>query len=161
VSAQLQQSNSFSAHLALAAGVAVSITAETMEQLANVVGKLQATAPAANDSKPAKENKAKPEPQEQPGNASASTNTQASAPPAASGSEPAADAKRFTYDDVKARVLAMAKVSRDLATKTLGNFKTVGGDKVDHGNKLQLEDYPAFIEAADKALAAAKGGASA
>jgi hypothetical protein len=154
VSAQLQQSNSFSAHLALAAGVAVSITAETMEQLANVVGKLQATAPAANDSKPADKPKVEAKPAEQPGNASASTSTQANARPAASGSEAGAEAKRFTYDDVKARVLAMAKVSRDLATKTLGNFKTVGGDKVDHGNKLQLEDYPAFIEAADKALAA-------
>ncbi|HSV48338.1 MAG TPA: hypothetical protein VLJ58_21295 [Ramlibacter sp.] len=160
MSAQIASTNSFSAHLALAAGVAVSITAETMEQLAGVVSKLQGA--AANDAKVVvKETKpetvikgATTSEAKDAGNASASTGTQASAPPAASGSEPDADAPRYTYDDVKARVLALSKVRRELAVETLGAFKTVGGDKVDHGNKLQLPDYPAFIAAADKALGA-------
>lgn len=165
MSAQLASSNSFSAHLALAAGVAVSITADTMDKLAGVVAKLQDQS-AANDTKPVKTAKAEtpaatttptPAPSKAPeGNASASTTTQASAPPAASGSEAAGDAPRFTYDDVKNRVLALSKVRRELAVETLGAFKTVAGDKVDHGNKLRLEDYPAFIAAADKALGAGK-----
>lgn len=145
----IQPSNSFHANLALAAGVAVSITASTMAELASVVGKLQGTEPA-NDVKPQKaETKTD---KAEAGNVSASTAPPASAPPAASGSEPAAEAPRFTYDDVKARVLALSKVKRELAIETLSQFKTVGGDKVDHGNKLQLPDYPAFIAAADKVL---------
>lgn len=165
MSAQLASSNSFSAHLALAAGVAVSITADTMDKLADVVAKLQ-DQPAANDTKPAKpRGTTAPEAaadnipgvkarDAEAGNAPASTATQASAQPAAGGSEAAADAPRFTYDDVKNRVLALSKVRRELAVETLGAFKTVAGDKVDHGNKLRLEDYAAFIAAADKALGA-------
>ena len=150
MSAQLASSNSFSAHLALAAGVAVSITADTMDKLAGVVAKLQ-DQPAANDTKPAAT--AAPTLTKAPeGNAPASTATQASAQPAASGSEAAADAPRPTYDDVKAKVLALSKVRRELAVETLGRFATVAGGKVDHGNKLQLEDYAAFIAAADAAL---------
>jgi hypothetical protein len=153
MSAQLQQSNSFSAHLALAAGVAVSITAGTLDDLASVVGKLQAKQ-SANDTK-AETKSAKTETklavQETPaGNASASTGTQASAQGAASGSEAAADAPRPTYDDVKARVLALAKIGRDKATAALAKFG------VDHGNKLKLEDYPAFLKHADEVLGAAK-----
>lgn len=161
MSALQTQPNSFSAHLALAAGVAVSITAATMEQLAGVVAKLQG--PAAASDKPRGSTAAAAAADNIPGvkardgeagNASASTSTPASAQPAASGSEAAADGPRFTYDDVKARVLALSKVRRELAIETLGAFKTVGGDKVDHGNKLQLPDYPKFIAAADAALGA-------
>lgn len=151
MSAQLASPNSFSAHLALANGVHATISAPTLSTLADVVGKLQPTT-AANDA-PAKaapapkpETKAKPE-----GNVPASTATQASAPPVSAGSEaPAADVKVPDYNDVKARVLALAKVSRELATKVLGQFG------VDHGNKLQLEQYGAFIAAADAALEDAK-----
>ena len=162
MSAQLASTNSFSATLALAAGVAVSITADTMDKLAGVVAKLQ-DQPAANDTTPRGWTAAEAAADNIPGkksrdgdegNAPASTATQASAQPAAGGSEAAADTPRPTYDDVKARVLALSKVRRELAVETLGAFKTVGGDKVDHGNKLQLEDYPAFIAAADKALGA-------
>ena len=96
-----------------------------------------------------------PQAQEAAGNGSASTGTPASAPAADSGSAAAGDAPTITYDHVKAKVLALSKVKRELAVETLGQFKTVGGDKVDHGNKLQLQDYPAFIAAADKALAGA------
>jgi hypothetical protein len=146
----LQQSNSFSAHLALAAGVAVSITAETMEQLAGVVSKLQSPGLAANDSKP----KADPKPETEKPKADspkppAPTSAPASVPPAVSGSEPAAEGPRPTYDDVKARVLALAKINRTKATEALGKFN------VDHGNKLKLEDYPAFIKLADEMLKAA------
>lgn len=164
MSAQLQHPNSFSAHLALAAGVAVSITAETMEQLAGVVAKLQGTEPANDtglkalegktvtvvaDGKTAKAEAGKASPAPSP------TPAPVSAQAAGSGSESGDDAPKYTYDDVKDRVLKLAKISRETATKTLGAFKTVGGDKVDHGNKLQLPDYPAFIAAADKAITAA------
>jgi len=147
-----QQSNSFSAHLALAAGVAVSITASTMHELAQVVGKLQGTEPA-NDKVIVKDAKAagaagaakaeagKDTPAPSP------TPAPANAPAAASGSA-GAETKGPNYDDVKARVLALAKISRDTASAALAAFN------VDHANKLKLEDYPAFIEAADKTLAA-------
>ncbi|MDB5965105.1 MAG: hypothetical protein JWQ72_1605, partial [Polaromonas sp.] len=149
--------NSFSAHLALPAGVAVSITASTLTDLQAVVAKLQ---PAANDApaaaaKPAAAPKPTPAPAAAPaaGNAPASTPAPAGAQPAASGSAAAGDeAKRPTYDDVRDRVLKLAKVSRDSATAALAKFS------VDHANKLKLEDYPAFLAHADQVLA---GGASA
>lgn len=155
MSAQLQQSNSFSAHLALAAGVAVSITAGTMADLADVVAKLQGKQPA-NDTpnRPTAEPQAKAQTAgNAAGNAPAPTPAPASVPPAVSGSEAAAEGKRPTYDDVKARVLALAKLSRDHATKALAKFG------VDHGNKLKLEDYPAFLKHADEVLAAGAKGA--
>lgn len=86
------------------------------------------------------------------GNASASTGAQAGAQDANAGSGQAADAPTVTYDQVRDRVLALSKVSKDLALETLGLFTGVGGAKVDHGNKLQLHDYPAFVKAADAKL---------
>lgn len=87
------------------------------------------------------------------GNASASTATPASAPPADAGSAPAGDpAVVPTYDDVRQRVLALSKISRETCLGILGQFKGVSGAAVDHGNKLQLPDYAAFIAAADKVL---------
>jgi hypothetical protein len=159
VSAQLQQSNSFSAHLALAGGVHATITAPSLSELAIVVGKLHQTAANDTPEKVVVKDTAKAKPEAEAGKgtpAPSPTPAPASAPAAASGSASGADTPGPTYDDVKARVLALAKISRDLATTTLGVFKTVGGDKVDHGNKLQLPDYPTFIAAADKAIEAAK-----
>lgn len=141
-----RQSDSFSAHLALAAGVSVSIHAASLPELQAVVAKLQ---PAANDAK-ASTPAAAPPPA---GNASASTAAQDNAQGAASGSASTGDAPRPTYDDVKARVLKLAKISRETATAALAKFG------VDHGNKLKLEQYPEFLTHADAILA--KGGAGA
>jgi len=62
MSAQLASSNSFSAHLALAAGVAVSITAPTLASLQDVVGKLQPTEAANDPAAPGKSNAQGPAP---------------------------------------------------------------------------------------------------
>ena len=146
----LAQTNSFSAHLALPAGVAVSITAPTLNDLQLVVTRLQ---PAANDILPSASAAPKAEKSKaETGNASASTGAQASVPPAASGSAPGGDAPRPTYDDVKARVLKLAKVSRETATAALAKFG------VDHGNKLKLEQYPEFLAHADKVLSEKANG---
>ncbi len=57
------------------------------------------------------------------------------------------------YKEIVRCVNALAKKGGNpLALKVLGQFKTVGGDQVNHGNKLQLTDYVAFIEAAEGAL---------
>lgn len=90
------------------------------------------------------------------GNVSASTGTQAGAPDANAGSGQAGDKPTVTYDEVRNRVLALSKIDKNLALETLGQFTGVSGAKVDHGNKLQLPDYAAFIAAADKKLEAAK-----
>lgn len=59
MSALASHSNSFSAHLALAAGVSVSISAPTLADLQQVVGKLQPTE-AANDTPAPTTGKSKP-----------------------------------------------------------------------------------------------------
>jgi hypothetical protein len=103
---------------------------------------------AANDAKTADKPADKPK-AEAPKATPAPTSAPASAPAAASGSESAGDAPRPTYDDVKARVLALAKKDRALATEALAKFG------VDHGNKLKLEQYADFIKAADEMLGVA------
>jgi hypothetical protein len=162
MSAQLASPNSFSAHLALAAGVSVTINAPTLADLSGVVGKLQPVV-AANDTPTKAPSAAKPNPhaatpapQVAAGNDPASTGTPANAPPAASGSAGSGDAPRVNYDQVKERVLALAKISREKAMEIMAQFKAMDGTPVDKGPKLQLQDYPAFIAAADKALEAAK-----
>jgi hypothetical protein len=148
----LQQSNSFSAQLALAAGVAVSITAPTLDDLQPVVAKLQ---PAANDTKTAA-------PAPKPTTVSTAKATEpaptptaapASAPPASAGSAPGADEKRPTYDEVRDRILKLAKVSKDTAVAALTKFG------VDAGPKLKLEQYPDFIAHADSILTPGAAGA--
>jgi hypothetical protein len=139
----------YTASLTLAAGVTAYIQAPTLEDLSRVIVKLQ---PAANDAAPVRA----PKPSSTPaaGNVASTADTQATAPGAASGSaEGAEGGARPTYDDVKARVLKLAKINRETAAGALGKFG------VDHGNKLKLEQYPAFIAHADELLA--KGGASA
>ena len=57
------------------------------------------------------------------------------------------------YKEIVRCVNALAKKGGNpLALKVLGLFKTVSGDQVNHGNKLQLTDYVAFIETAEGAL---------
>lgn len=90
MSAQLASTNSFSAHLALAAGVSVSISAPTLDDLSKVVARVQGTAandtaavpaPTTGKSKPA----ATPAPAAAtaPAGPSASTTAASSAPAAA------------------------------------------------------------------------------
>lgn len=157
MSAQLASTNSFSAQLALAGGVAVTINAPTLADLSGVVARLQGpgapqpandpgnakaapTVAAAASTSPAPTSA--PVASATPGNVPASTAIPVSAPAAASGSE----APAVTYDAVKARVLAIAKISRDAATGALAHFD------VDHGNKLKPEQYAAFIAHTDKLL---------
>lgn len=159
MSAQLATSNSFSAHLALAAGVSVSISAATLADLSSVVARVQGQ-PANDPGKVASATPAAtpaPAPTQAPatGNAPASTATPVSAPAAAAGSAASGEAKNPTYDDVKAKVLALSKISRDKAMGVLGKFTGQNGQVVDHGNKLKLEDYASFIAAADAELGAA------
>lgn len=154
--------NRFTAYLALAAGVTVSIHAPTLPDLAAVVSRLQS---AVNDPVPA------PTPlQAVVGNAPASTATPASAPPAASGSAPAGEAGNAaaaspapvapaaspasspvpaTYDDVKARVLALAKKDKPSAVKLLQEFG------VDNAQKLKPEQYAGFCVRGDQLLGVA------
>jgi hypothetical protein len=152
MSALAIERNSFSAHLALPAGVAVSITAPTLNDLQLVVTKLQ---PSANDVTTGGPQTPAPKPEKTTGKAAAPsptpapTSAPAPVPDAASGSASAeGEAKRPTYDDVKERVLKLAKLSREKATEALAKFG------VDHANKLKLEDYPKFIEQADEILKA-------
>lgn len=150
--------NWFTAHLTLAAGVSVTIHALSMTALQQVVAKLEG--PAANDTpvpttgktKPTATPAPTPAPQAQPEGNAAATPPPASAPAAAGGSDAASDEPAITYDQVKDRVLKLSKISREVTLKTLGQFKGVNGQPVDHGNKLQLADYPAFVKAADEAL---------
>jgi hypothetical protein len=146
-----QPTNSFHASLVLGDGITAHVSAPTIDDLQRVVDRLQ---PASNDTaKPPKADKVKP--QEQPaGNAApASTGTPASAPPAASGSASGGEAVAPNYNDVRDRVLKLAKLSRETAAGALAKFG------VDHGNKLKLEQYPEFLAHADSLLA--KGGAGA
>jgi hypothetical protein len=156
MSAQLQTSlsgSSYSAQIALEAGVTAYIQAPSLAELTKVVSKLQPTEAANDTAKPPKGDKVKP--QESPaGNAApASTGTPASALPAANGSASGGEAAAPNYNDVRDRVLKLAKLSRETAAGALAKFG------VDHGNKLKLEQYPDFLAHADSLLA--KGGAGA
>lgn len=77
------------------------------------------------------------------------------APSPAPQSAPPSEVGTPNYNDIRARVLAMAKISQDTALGVLKQFTGVNGQPVDHGNKLQLPDYPAFIAKADEVLKAA------
>jgi hypothetical protein len=161
LAAAAASSNNFSAHLQLADGATASIHAPTLTGLRDIVAKLQPTE-AVNDPvavKPAATPAPAPTaaPQAQPeGNASASTGTQASAQAAAGGSAPSADTPTYTYDQVAQRVKDLCKKpgGREKCLALLATFKGVSGDKVDHGNKLQLADYASFIAQADKLIGA-------
>ncbi len=154
---------SFSASLALPEGH-VHISTRTLAALTLIVGKLQPTEAANEDRqlpllsaagepvvkaqaeqpKPKKEAAAqveKPAP-------AASTAESASTPAAAS---PTDEAKRPDYNDVKAAVLALAKISPQLAKDTLAKFKGQNGEPCDHGTKLPLESYADFLAAAKEA----------
>jgi DNA-binding transcriptional MocR family regulator len=72
--------------------------------------------------------------------------------------KPAAEPPKHTYDEIKAAILAMSKIDQSVTAKrVLAQFKGQSGEPCDHGNKLKLEDYAAFLAAAkvelDKAAA--------
>lgn len=83
-----------------------------------------------------------------PSGKSETTSSQPAAASSSSTDEPA----RPTYDDVKKAVLALAKISPDTAKATLAKFTGQNGQPCDHGTKMKLEDYPAFLAAADEHL---------
>ena len=138
------QPNYFTAGLNLADGVSVRIEAPTLAAVAEIVAKLQ---PAANDAKAATP-AAPSAPKPLPAAAATAAPTQASAPAAVSGSAaaPSADVKGPTYDDVRACILKLAKVSKDTAVAALAKFG------VDAGPKLKLEQYADFLAHADQVL---------
>lgn len=148
MSAVISQQPNFTAFLTLGSGVTAHIQAPTLASLSDAVTRFQ---PAANDT--AKTPDPASTPKAEAGNALASTATPASAPPAASGSADSGEAKRPDYNDVRDRVLKLAKISRDTASGALAKFG------VDHGNKLPLEKYTEFLAHADGILAAGAGNA--
>lgn len=161
--------NYFTAGLSLAGGVSVRIEAPSLAAVAAIVQRLD---PAANDTSaptaagffigsavtqapasaptaaPAANKTGTPKPTAAP--AATPAPAPASAPAVASGSDAAAE-KRPTYDDVKERVLAVLKTTdgRAKVPTLLAQFN------VDHATKLGLEQYPAFIVAADQLLGVA------
>jgi hypothetical protein len=151
VSVHLSCSSATELLTALAAfGKAPAANQPTITPPAPVADKPKAEAKPAATPAPTAAPQAQPE-----GNVSASTGTQASAQPAASGSAGAEGDfhQPIDYKVVQAKVLALSKKSREIALATLGKFTGVNGQPVDHGNKLQLHDYAAFVKAADEALA--------
>jgi hypothetical protein len=85
--------------------------------------------------------------------AASSAPTTAPAPAVASPSEPA----RPEYDEIRVLINALAKVSLDVAKSVLAQFNDVSGKPCTHGNKLQPDDYAAFVAAANKTLAESRG----
>lgn len=157
----LQQSNSFSAHLALAAGVAVSISAPSLSALQQVVGKLQPTeaanegnvkpvaatapagSPATQTTAPSATTAAAPAAGDA-GNASTAGPAAAASP--ASSPKPEA-APEVTFDVVKKAFLA-------LSTKADGRSKceaVLKPFKVAKLSEAKPEQYAAVLEAIEKA----------
>jgi hypothetical protein len=127
-------------------GADVTISAPSIETLQTLLAKLQAPVAAPKA--------AAPKPTQAPavGNVPpASTPAPASVPAASAGSESPADVKGPTYDDVRARILALAKISKDTAVAALAKFG------VDAGPKLKLEQYADFLVHADQVLGATRG----
>lgn len=131
---------SFNATLQVNGGY-VHVFAKNLDALIKTIGQLRPTEPVKAE--PAKPKAAAPSPSPSESAASAAS-SQASAS--------TDEAPRPTYDDVKKAVLAMAKISGDKALATLKSFTGQNGEPCDHGTKLKLEDYPAFLAAAAKVL---------
>lgn len=157
--------NVFSAHLALAAGVTVSVHAPTLSDLSSVIGKLQPTE-AANDT-PAP-GKSKPAAATAPAGSNG-TQTAASSAPAAAGaaagdagnataaaagaqtasSSAASESSAVTFDELKKAFLA-------LSTKPGGREKCEAVLKPFGLVKLSnatVEQYPAVLAEIQKASA--------
>lgn len=150
---------SFNATLQVNGGY-VHVFAKNLDALIKTIGQLRPTEPvkaepAKPKAEPKKEAAAQVEkPAATPAAAAPSPSPSESAASAASSQASAStdEAPRPTYDDVKKAVLAMAKISGDKALATLKSFTGQNGEPCDHGTKLKLEDYPAFLAAAAKVL---------
>lgn len=66
---------------------------------------------------------------------------------ASSSTSQSAEVEAVTYPDVQARVIGLAKHSRDAATGLLGEFG------VSHGKELKEEQWAEFVAAADAKIA--------
>lgn len=143
-----------SAIFTYAGTASVTLSCSTPEELKSALA-IFGVGAAANDAKAA----ATPAPAPAAaGNASASTGTPAGAQAASAGSEASGDegASPITYKEIAEKVTTMVKhpkIGRDATLALLAKFKGINGQPIDHGNKLQLPDYPAFIAAADAELA--------
>ena len=79
---------------------------------------------------------------EEPADAPSATTEEAS-----SSTSQSAEPEAVTYPDVQARVIGLAKHSRDAATGLLGEFG------VSHGKELKEEQWAEFVAAADAKIA--------
>lgn len=176
MSAQLASSNSFSAHLALAAGVSVSISAPSLSSLQEVVGKLQPTeaandtapAPAPGKSKPAGTQTAATAPAGSPASPTAASSAPAAAAPAAQGdagnatpaagqpaaaqtasSEKPAGAAEVSFDTLKKAFLALS-TKADGRAKCENVLKPFGLAKLSEAKPEQYAAVLAAIEEASK-----------
>lgn len=70
---------------------------------------------------------------------------------ASSSTSQSAEPEAVTYPDVQARVIGLAKHSRDAATGLLGEFG------VSHGKELKEEQWAEFVAAADAKIAELAG----
>lgn len=139
--------NSFHAYLTLGDGITANINAPSIDHLQALVSMLQPPAAAGGAQPPAATPevvKAPKPPRNSPAAATPPAPTPAAAPAAAAPA--AAPASGPNYNEVRDRVLALAKVSRETATAALSHFG------VDHANKLKLEQYADFIAYADNAI---------
>lgn len=172
MSAQLAEhgvpTNRFTAHLALAAGVTVSIHAPTMHDLSSVVGKLQATEPAndaGNGAKVAGSPATKTAASSaqgaagkaagDAGNASASTGTQGNAQPAAGGSAQAGDTGNATGAAAGAQTASSSaasgspEITFDVLKKAFLALSTkAGGREKCEAVLASVEPKPAKLSAA-------------
>lgn len=129
--------------------------AEALHNLAAAIaGKSFAAIPAAQpvqDAEPEKPKRA-PKPKAETPSETAPEAEPATAEPAptaeaSSSTSQSAELEAVTYPDVQARVIGLAKHSRDAATGLLGEFG------VSHGKELKEEQWAEFVAAADAKIA--------
>lgn len=153
-----QRADSFNANVTVA-GAYVSIHATSLAALLKTLDQLThagATVPAVEKPAPKTEAPGKPTTAASAAvtAAPAQSTTAPSPGPAAASSADAAP--KHDYKEIQAAVLALAKVDPAIAKKTLAKFTGQNGEPCDHGTKLKLEDYPAFLAQAKADLEAAK-----
>lgn len=107
---------------------------------------------AAEQEKPKRAPKPKTEtPSETVSEAEPATAEPAPTAEAFSSTSQSAEPEAVTYPDVQARVIGLAKRSRDAATGLLGEFG------VSHGKELKEEQWAEFVAAADAKIAELAG----
>lgn len=136
-------------------GANITLACSSAQELLDALNRFGIQTAAANDTSTAATKAPKPPAASAASPTPAPTSAPAPAPAAASGSASGGETKAITYDDVKDRVLKLSKIRRELALEVLGKFTGPNGQPADHGNKVKLEDYPAFVAAADTAIAGA------